>query len=257
MDIITNKFLRRITLSPIDSLYMDQEELLELDESEKLEVLKKIEKFENLVESEKFKEFEKVEEFERLKELEKIKKIDESLNNEAIQMYLFLLSTNDEIKKLLANSKSDEEKNVIIELVSLHFYFSRKKKITPRLKFQLKQCNDIIKSDICIRNKKLKNEAIIEAEKLQMAIDTDWIDYAINRLDHLYSKQDPSLNITDRRIQISETMHSLALYSRERFFTLEEAKDFVNRQESKKKPYEQTPKTLINDRIKKHIWKLS
>jgi hypothetical protein len=254
VEIITNKFLRRITLSPIESLYVDQMELYVLDESAKLEVFKK---FKSLSEFEKFKEFEKLEELERLKESEKVKMIDESLNKESIQMYLNLLSTNDEIRKLLADAKSNEEKNVILELVSLHFYFSKKSEITPRLKAQLRQCNDIIKSDICIRNKKLKNEATIEAEKLQMAIDTDWVYYAINRLDQLYSQLNPSLNSTDRYIQISETMHYISLYSRERFFTIEEAKDYVKRKDNKSQPFGQTYKTLIKDRIKIYIWKVT
>lgn len=257
MEIITNKFLRRITLSPIDSLYIEDEELLVLDELSRSEILNEFEKYEKLDDSEKLKEFEKFERSERLKETEKIKMIDESLNNESIQMCLHILSKNDEIRKLLVDAKSDEEKEVIIQLVSLHFYFSKKKEILPRLKAQLKQCNKIIKSDICRRNNKLKGEAITEAEKLQMAIDTDWVYYAINRLDQLYFRLNPSLTDTDRYIQISETMHYLSLHSRERFYTLEEATDYVKRQEAKKKPFGQTPKTLIRDRIKIYIWKKS
>ncbi len=254
MEIITNNFLQRITLSPIDSLYEDSNERMKLDDSKKLDILKQFEQFENLAESEKFKEFEKLEEIEQLKKLDRIKIQDENLNNKSVQTFLDLFSTNLEIKKLLTDAKSDEEKKVIIELISLHFYFSTKNEVEPRLKSQLRQLNNIINSDICIRNKKLKNEAIIEAEKLKMAIDTDWVYYAINRLDQLYMHLDTSLNKTNRYIQISETMHYLSLYSRERFYTLEEATDYVKRKDAKKKPYLQTPKTFIKDRIKLHIW---
>ena len=212
MNIITNGFLKRITLNPPNGIY------------------------------------------ESVKEDSELKLIDETINNESIKTFLNLLSDT-EIKTILKDSNSDDEKNLFIKIVSFRYYYEKKKKIRNRMNAQLRLCEQFINSDMCKRNFILKNEAIIEAEKLKMALDTDLVYLAINELNGFYKNRFPSWEPKERYIQISEVMHYLSFHPKERFYTIEEAKDWVNRKEKSKKPFYQSPEDIIEDRIKKFIWK--
>ncbi|MBV5313168.1 MAG: hypothetical protein JZU47_07710 [Prolixibacteraceae bacterium] len=212
MKIITNGFLKRITLNPLKEIYENNEEDPEL------------------------------------------KLIDEKLDCESKQKFMQLLSKI-EVQKLLGDSKSDDLKYLFIKIISFQYYYNKKKDIRNRMKAQLRLCDDFINSDICKRNLKLKTLAELEAGKLEMAIDTDLIYLSINELNSFYKIKFPSWEAKDRYVQISEIMHYLSFHPKERFYTLDEARDEVERKKKAKKPYYQGPEDIIEDRIKKFIWK--
>jgi len=212
MKIITNGFLKRITLNPLKAIYENNEEDPEL------------------------------------------KLIDEKLDFESKQKFMQLLSKI-EVQKLLRDSESDELKHLLLRIVSFRYYYDKKKDIRNRMKSQLRLCNEFINSDICKRNLRLKNEAILEAGKLEMAIDSDLIYLSINELNTFYKNKFPSWTPKDRYVQISEIMHYLSFHPKERFYTIDEAKDMVEIRKKDKNPFYQDPKDIIEDRIKKFIWK--
>lgn len=212
MKIITNGFLKRITLNPLKAIYENNEEDPEL------------------------------------------KLIDEKLDFESKQKFMQLLSKT-EVQKLLHDSESDDLKNLLLKIVSFRYYYDKKKDIRNRMKAQLRLCNDFINSDMCKRNLNLRTVAILEAGKLEMAIETDLICLSINELNSFYKIKFPCWLQKDRYIEISEVMHYLSFHSKERFYTLDEAKDMVERRKNDKKPYYQNPEDIIEDRIKKFILK--
>lgn len=192
--------------------------------------------------------------YENIDEDPDLKPIDEMLDYESKQKFLQLLSM-DEVKELLQISESDELKELLIKIVSFQYYYDKKKSIRNKMRAQLRLCEKFIDSDICKRNLRLRRETIIEAGKLEMALDTDLIYLSINELNSFYKIKFPSWEPKERYVQISEIMHYLSFHPKERFYTIEEAKDRVNRKEKSKKPFYQSPEDIIEDRIKKFIWK--
>jgi len=192
--------------------------------------------------------------YDNIEEDPELKLIDEKLDFESKQKFMQILS-NVEVQKLLRDSESDDLKNLLLKIVSFQYYYDKKKDIRNRMKEQLRLSEKFIDSDICKRNLTLKNEAIIEAEKLKMALDTDLIYLSINELCNFLKIRFPSWESKERYVRISEIMHYLSFHPKERFFTLDEAKDMVERRKKDKKPYYQNPEDIIEDRIKKFIWK--
>ena len=207
MEIITNKYLKRITLNPPPSLY------------------------DNLIESPELKE------------------IDNQIEQEAIKTFFqIMISKKEEFSQLYEEFDSEEEKLVIMQFASIQYYFSQKD--DSRIREQLNLCENLITSDIGKRNNLILNALIFEAEKLKLALESNFVVFASNFLNELYMKIYPALNKTDRYVRISEFMNKFSTLNTVKFYTLKEAKERLMANRTINTP---NAKVYIMDKIKHYI----
>lgn len=204
---ISNKFLKAITLNPWKGLYKSEES-------------------------------------------DAIKLADEKMH-EIVEKHFFDTYTNNKNLHEHLKSCSDIEKTEIMKIVSVLGYFKQIDR--QKLKEQLQLCETIIASEMCERNLKLKYEAIIEAEKLKHALDTDFVKLVVNSLYTKIKNSDPKSSDRKIAIRISEILARLEIYCDTKFLTLNEANDFADNNPE----LIATGETKIYDRVKKLFQKES
>ena len=181
--------------------------------------------------------------------------IDKKMQKEFILHLLIAIIEDKGLVNLLKGLDSDKEREVLAELAINQFYYfkSLDKNIRTKLGAQLILCNDFIKTDMCKRNLDLKASVMLEVNKLKMALSSNMVVLTMNKLNNLYINVFPNISIKDRYVKISETMHYLKLFKRKQFLTLAQAEDVFRKKGTKQ--FAEDAKTIIYDRIKKHIEK--
>lgn len=156
-------------------------------------------------------------------ELHDKKMIIDARNFGLIQMH----KKKKEIKQLYQKYATDNEKLIVLELFGLLYYFEVRDE--AQLKQELKLCEDMLASDICKRNPKIREEIMSEAKRLRLAVETDIVKYAFCYLVNLYKNEYPNISNTERIVRTSTLMNYLGLFKETPFMTEEEAQDYLDR----------------------------
>ncbi|MBN2660431.1 MAG: hypothetical protein JXR54_04090 [Tannerellaceae bacterium] len=178
-----------------------------------------------------------------------IQAYDEQMKNKAFVYGMELyLQKKDEFQKLYQNYSFDREKAVMLELYNLLYYFEERDE--AKLKQELKLCENILTSDICIRNTKIREEITIEVKRLRLAVETDIVKYTFCSLLKLYKEEYPDISKTERIVRTSTIMNYLGLYKEEPFMTESMAKDHLKKEDINAA---NARKHIVN--ITKYYWK--
>ncbi len=186
--------------------------------------------------------------FEMTIESPKLKELDERMQHDSlVEGFKLLIKNSAKLKSLYSINGVDEEKEILIQFSPLIYYITLLDK--TELRRQLKHCQELLKSDICLRNVMLLGELEVEAQKLESAINTDHVKITCTSLNNLYKKVYKNWNRSDRYVRISEIMNIFSIPNFPYFYTLKEAQEHL----SKYNIQTSSPRKYIVDKIKHYI----
>jgi hypothetical protein len=166
--------------------------------------------------------------FEMTIESPKLKELDERMtHNSVVAGFKLLIKNSAKLKRLYSINEADEEKEILIQFSPLVYYITLVDK--TELRRQLKHCQELLKSDICMRNVMLAGELEVEAQKLESAINTDHVKITCTYLNNLYKNVYKNWNKSDRYVRISEIMNIFSIPNFPYFYTITEAKKHLSK----------------------------
>jgi hypothetical protein len=161
--------------------------------------------------------------FLRRLEAPELVEIDDQMLKEADSCYANLFFNNQYLGVLWDESIDTPEQGLVTELALQIYYIQKFRKLKPEIQNQLRQCEKFRLSDICKRNVELEPHLDNEIRLLESALLLKPVSYLVNFLNLVIKEILPVKNLKERCVMISEIMHSLSIYDKRPYLTLEKA----------------------------------